>query len=446
MKRRVKIRVASFALAAAVALTAWGVWGSVNVGRLTRERDAVQQRSLLRVTEALGEIDSALQKAEWAGSSALLGSLSAEIRSQASGAKAGLSALAAGERTLTNTYRFLSQVGDYTAALHKKAERNERITGEERQNLSMLQDRAAELSRRFSYMTELLDAGSFSFDEIRQALWSMDDGSEQTVSFPDAAGEAEDGMDDYPTLIYDGPFSDHIFSKESALLAAEEPVSEAAAKRIAAAALDVGEAYLTTHPDSEGKLASYHFSANGRRVSVTKRGGWVLSLLADYEAGPVKLSQAEAVTAASQYLTKLGYRDMVSTYAFTEDGVCCFNFAGTLAGWTLYPDLVKVGVSLSDGSVVSMDAADYLMNHVERMAPVPAVTEPEAKRALNPALKVKRTDLALIPTPGGGEVFAYEFLCETPAGTDVLVYVDAATGQEADLLLLLYADGGTLTK
>ncbi len=137
---------------------------------------------------------------------------------------------------------------------------------------------------------------------------------------------------------------------------------------------------------------------------------------------------------------------MTPTYSFTSDGICCLNFAGTAGDYTVYPDLIKVGVSLSDKKVVSMDAADYVMNHVPRTPPEPSLSEDEAKGVLSPDLTPQSTDFALIPTPGGGEVWAYEILCKTPEDNDVLVYVDVTTGREADLLLLLYADGGTLTK
>ncbi len=51
-----------------------------------------------------------------------------------------------------------------------------------------------------------------------------------------------------------------------------------------------------------------------------------------------------------------------------------------------------------------------------------------------------------IPPGGGYEKYAYELLCADADGQDVLIYVDTLTGQEDDILLLLYADGGALTK
>ena len=446
MKRRTKIRILSFSLAALVAFTAWGLWGSLTVRRLTYEKDAVRGRALSQVCDYLAEIETTLQKASWAGTAGMLAGLSSDLHAEALGAKTGLAALSAGDAPLSNVYKFISQVGEYTAALQKKAERGETVTDGERQTLGSLRGYASDLKERFSYMISLLDAGLFSFDEIKEGLLDLDAADADRVSFITAATETEDSLKEYPTLIYDGPFSDHIMSKESRLLKDAEPVSETKAKTLAAKALGVDPAYLMREGESEGKLPCYHFSTGDRRVSVTKNGGFVLSILSDASAGKTAYTSRDAEKTAAAFLKQLGYADMTPTYSFTSDGICCLNFAGTVGDYTVYPDLIKVGVSLSDNKVVSMDAADYVMNHVPRTPPEPSLSEDEAKGVLSPDLTPQSTDFALIPTPGGGEVWAYEFLCKTPEDNDVLVYVDVTTGREADLLLLLYADGGTLTK
>lgn len=54
-----------------------------------------------------------------------------------------------------------------------------------------------------------------------------------------------------------------------------------------------------------------------------------------------------------------------------------------------------------------------------------------------------------MPDPQGGrpEVACIEVLVHSAdTGEDALVYLNAATGAEEDILLLLYSDHGTLTK
>ncbi len=69
----------------------------------------------------------------------------------------------------------------------------------------------------------------------------------------------------------------------------------------------------------------------------------------------------------------------------------------------------------------------------------------QAAGLLEPGLQVLNDRLAVIPTEGKGERCCREFLCRTEAGGNCLVYLDAVTGEEAKVLLLVEDDDGTLT-
>ena len=73
------------------------------------------------------------------------------------------------------------------------------------------------------------------------------------------------------------------------------------------------------------------------------------------------------------------------------------------------------------------------------------VSRDAASARLAPGLAIRTDRLAVIPTEGKGERFCREFLCDTPSGGKCLVYVDAVTGEEAKVLLLLEDADGTLT-
>ena len=445
MKRRAKIRSASFLLAAFAALFAWGLGATLTARSCKAQLNVVQQRALTELNTYLDGIETALRKSVYADAGTMLSVLSAELRTDAAGAKTSLSALSAGESTLSNLYKFLSQVGEYTESLHKKAAKGEKITEEERQTLKKLLDLSARLSEQFHYMNGLLDSGYFSFEELREELKKTDANSENTVSFITAVNDAEESMTDFPALIYDGPFSDNILNKTSALLENAPETSLSDARRTAAQALDVRETDLLSEGVTEGKLASYCFRYDKYRVAVTRNGGRVAYILSDVGAGEEKLTGGDAVQKASAFLNKLGYTGMVSTYFASTDGVCTVNFAYKQDGYVCYPDLIKVSVSLSDGRITAMDAADYLMNHVARTIPAPAVDEATARAAADALQEIRSVRMAVIPTGSGGERCAYELLCRD-GDQDVLVYADTQTGDQADILLLLYADGGTLTK
>ena len=446
MKRRSGIRVASFLLAAFAGLIAWAGAATARAHAAERELAVSRQRALTELANYTDGIETALQKCVYSAGGAFRAALTAELRGDAAGAKSSLNVLSAGDDPLFNIYKFLSQVGEYAESLQKKTADGARLGEEDRANVKKLLGYARGLSRQFAYMTELMEAGSLTFDELKEGLESADDASESTVSFIGAVADAEETITDYPTLIYDGPFSDNVLNKTSALLEQAEEVTLSEARRIAANAAGAEEAELLVESETGGKLAAYAFRYDGTRIAVTKRGGYVAYTLSDRGAGVARFSGRDAVQKGAEFLKKLGYADMRATYFASNDGVCTVNYAYVQNGWICYPDLIKVSVSLSDGSVTALDASDYLMNHVRRTVPEPVLDEAAAAAAVSDALTVKQTRPTVVPVRTGGERFAYEQLCEDDAGQDVLVYVDTQTGEEADILLLLYADNGTLTK
>ncbi|MBQ7638655.1 MAG: germination protein YpeB [Clostridia bacterium] len=446
MKRRNKIRIIAFSGALFAAMLIWGVTASVKAAHYKTAIDITQQRALLQACESFDSIETTLKKALAAGTDEMLSELAAQLGSQALGAKTSLSALSSGETSLYNLYKFLSQVGEYTRSLNKRADGGETISAEERKTLGALLNYASVLSAQFDYMAQLMDAGVFSFEEINKKLYETDDKSGDMVSFMESAYDAEDSMKDFPTLIYDGPYSDNILNKESELLKNRPSVSMSEAKEKAAFYAGIEKRLLFEEPDTDGKIPTYNFRSDDMRVSVTKSGGMLAYMLSERSAGVEKLSAGQAVEAASAFLDRAGYSNMKPTYHMTEDGVCLVNFAYKAGEYICYPDLIKVGVSLSDGLIVSMDARDYIMNHIKREPPQRTVTEDEARQAVAGDLAVHKVSKAVIPSSGGNEYFTYEFLCSGKNGQDALVYVDAETGREDDILILLYSDGGTLTK
>lgn len=444
--RRTKIRAASFAAALFVSLLAWGITGSVTARHYQREARAARERSLLQACEYLDGMQVSLQKAGYAAGPAMLGEIASALRTQANGAMASLTGLSAGETQMYNVYKFLTQAAAYTESIQRRAAAGEEIPLADRHTLQELLGYAKSLSTQFGYMAQLLDAGLFSFEELNAALAQTDESTADMVSYLGAAADAEDSFKDFPTLIYDGPYSDNITNKTSALLAAAPAVSEAEARAVAARMLGASQSLLVSAGAAAGRLPVYCFYKDGFRAAVTVNGGYPAYVLSDKTVGEAKLGRRQAREAAEDYLRKMGYTDMEPTYSADENGVCIFNFAYRQGDYTCYPDLIKVGVSLADGKVTSMDARDYIMNHIPRDIPAEALTAQEAAGRAAEGITVKRVSRAVIPTGGGNEKFAYELRCTARDGQDLLVYVDTVTGQEDDILLLLYTDGGALTK
>ncbi len=181
-------------------------------------------------------------------------------------------------------------------------------------------------------------------------------------------------------------------------------------------------------------------------MGVTKSGGLITYMINSRDIGEQRLNHDSMFTFANRYLENLGIYQMRTSYYEISDGICTINYAATKDDVILYTDLIKVGVALDDGSVVFFDARGYIANHRERTFDPPSITAADAARSVNPNLKVLSQKIALIPTSGKNEVLTYEFLTESDKGQHILVYINAYTGIEEQILLLVQTPNGTLTK
>ena len=149
---------------------------------------------------------------------------------------------------------------------------------------------------------------------------------------------------------------------------------------------------------------------------------------------------------AASYLVTLGIDAMEPTYYETANGVCTINFAYTQEDVICYPDLIKVGVALDNGQIVNVDARSYLVNHHPRELPDLLLTPEEAQKSLGSALaEATLRGLAVIPTEGANEKLCYEYHATGRDGHNLLLYVNAETGEEEQILILIETETGVLT-
>lgn len=447
-KQRIKrshIRLFSFVSIAVLLLSICAVSEKLQKDRWKQTVDLTRQRAVAQLCEYFDSMHTDLEKSEYANTASMFAKIGAQIERNATGAKNALATLDAGQTQLNNIYMYLSQAGAYTSSLAQKKAAGETISEQDRKQLQKLSAYAAVLHEKFLFMNDLMESGNFSFDDVAQELG--DTQMENAVSYLSAAAGAEESFEDYPTLLYDGPFSDGVLKKESAFLKSQKKISKNKAGEIAADILGAQSVeQLIDDGENTGKIETYNFYYNGCEAQITKRGGFVNMLLNESFAGEIVYTGENAVRVAQQFLEKCGYKDMVSSYYSTNDGICTVNFAWKQGDYICYPDLIKVCVSLADGRVLSLDASSYLMNHSERDLPAFSVRIADAVMELRSDLRIRRVRKAVIPTDGGGENFAYEFLCADPNGQDALIYIDTQSGEEDNIFLLLYSDGGTLTK
>ncbi len=444
MSKRARIRLILFLSVAIVLL----LIKNIILMRESADADLFYESTYLRAVEDLSQsaenITNTLSKELCAGSSQMQSKLSAKLLSDAATAKASLSQLPISELSLSNTNKFLSQVGNYAVYLSEKSADGEELTEEEYQNLSLLYEYSARLSENMWTIEQMLSAGKISPQEVILSLQQADLSNSDVPSITDGFLEFEEGFEDYPTLIYDGPFSDHLLNSIPKLLINQEEISEGGAKAIAARSLGVTVDALKRLPDEEGNMPSYYFSSKDASVCITKRGGLIAYMLKSRNPSSSDITPRDAIAQADKYLSRLEIENMAVTYYETLGNVCTINYAYSQDGVIIYSDLIKIKVALDNGEVLGFDARGFISSHHERKLSSPKLTKVQAKKNVSSHLTIENTRLAIIPLKDTTEGYCYEFKCKNSDGRHVLVYIDCMTGKELEILMLYESEGGVL--
>lgn len=441
--RRTLVRLVSYAAAFLLILSALTI---INVRRADAAELKLEYQYLKNVDDLsthMQNVDSTLLKAMYSGSSSTLTSLSSKIWRDTGFAKECLTGLPISYLNLENTYKFLSQLGDYTQSLSGKMERGGTITAEERDNLVKFKEYSDQFLQEILAVQDGIKTGSISLAEVNSDIASQN-ADITAASFGDGFQEFESGFTAYPSLIYDGPFSDNAMKKEPEMTKSAPEVTEAQALAAANQALPEPRDLKKDH-EAEGTMPAYCFSDGTATIGVTKNGGYINYIIIGREIDGQVLGTEDGIKHADDFLQKMKITDMKRTYHEISGGIMTINYAAVQGENTLYTDLIKVSVAMDNGEIVRFDARGYLTNHKERTDLTPALTRETAQREISSLLTVEKSSLCVIPSEGTEELFCYEFKCKTTANEDVLVYVNAKTGREEQILILYQHENGSLT-
>lgn len=444
ISKRCFVRIISFFTAISVAAA---ISATLNMNSSVRYKRSFEQSMTRNVEDLSAEIDNiknTLYKGMYAGTPEMMTQLSSKLWSDASTAKASLAELPVSELHLENTYKFLSQVGNFSKSLAKRYSDGETLTEDDRKSLKTLGEYADRLSENMWNVEQRITNGELSFEKAIAEVQGTENNEEPSY-ITEGFTDFEEGYDNYPTLIYDGPFSDHILEKEPEMLKGTTEVTLSDALKKAEKACGTTGLTHSDSNDEQGKMPSYIFTKDSTTIAVTKNGGYLSYMLGDRKVSTRSLTALESVGKAKEYLTMLGINHITDTYYEISGNVCTVNFAGTENNIIMYTDLIKVSVAMDNGDILSFDGRGYITNHKKRNLSEPKITAEQARKKISTELIVTDTSLAVVPSAGTNELYCYEFHCTSPDGRQMLVYINADTGKEEQILLLEISENGTLT-
>lgn len=440
MKKKTFILIISFMLAAILAS------GGMYVKEMQKSRKYRQiiennyAGAFDELISCLNEMSTNLIKISYVSTPKQMATYASEIYSQAQLAKGALYKLPTGESELSSVYKFLSQAGNYTLAVSKDVISGKDVTDKQRDELKGLSSAAKTI-------IEAIEQSDLDYNNPKYWASEIEGKIKNALNeknFGSALSELDSNLSDYPTLIYDGPYSDHILNKTPLMTENAAEVSKETALGIAKGV--AGDKKLSFSGMQEGKIDCYRFASDSVTVTVSRKGGYVVFLRKSREVGNRNMAYGEMLQKAKEFLLESGFENMTETYYFTDSGICVINFAYLDGETVCYTDLIKVGVAVDTGEIMLLETGGYLTNHTLRAFEGIKTSPDEAKSVISKLLTVEKISLALIPTSGGGEVRCYEFSCKNEDDGDIMVYINVKTLEVEQILILLKTDGGTLVK
>lgn len=370
----------------------------------------------------------------------------ADIWKQANLAKECLEQIPVGQNSMVNASKYLTQVSDFSYTLMKQNISDIKLTEEEYEKLKHIYEDSSKLSSKMSDIYDDLNAGRIKWDELEKI------GNEKLPDndISNSISEVGKTFQNYEGLIYDGAFSDHLLSSEPKFLSQKEISEDDAKKYIEEVILnDEKIDKIEFKGESNGRIKLYNFdvtldSKQKRTISITKNDCKLYLMIGDKNVKEQNISVDEAKKRGMEFLNKLGIDNMIETYYQKTENMIVINYAATQDGVILYPDLIKVKISLDDGKVYGVEAAGYIFNHTTRNNLKPSISQEKAKSILNSSLEIISSDMALIPTESNSEILTYEFKGKID-NREFLIYINADNAREEKVLLVIDNKNGVLT-
>ena len=202
-------------------VAAWGMYQYRNAANLRQELDNQYNRAFYEMVGYVDNVQALLIKSLITSTPNATATTMQEAWRQANLAQANLGQLPVSQHALANTAKFLAQVGDLAYSINHKNMEGKNLDGKEYKMIEQLHGYAESLNKSLNDLQSQISSGRIKWGSLgRKALLCLKRTSSEMPK------EQFENIDktfvDYPTLIYDGPFSDHLTKIEPKGLTGED--------------------------------------------------------------------------------------------------------------------------------------------------------------------------------------------------------------------------------
>ena len=402
--------------------------------------ESVYSSSYYSMVDSVNNLQVSADKFETVTTSGAQRDLLRDMEQDCAYVVAGLSVLPIDAENSNSAIKFFNQISGMCEAYIKTIDKGESLTTEQLLLVDKAEYALSIIKSKLNTHNDMVRKGDYEF--ISVSVFN----DKGVTQFSNSIGDLTATEVDYPTMIFDGPFSESLENKQIRGLAKEEITKEQAQDYLTNTVYQGQDVNVEYVNETDGDFVTYDFKVvkNDKEymAQVTKRQGVLLTLLGYAENGESSISSEKAQELAQGFASKVGFGELVTTWLEVKDNVAYINLAPTQDGVVLYPDLVKVKVDMFSEEIIGFEAKNYAFNHINRTFET-SITLKEAEQKLGFDYVVLNTRKAIIALENDIEVAVYEFACERISGL-FYYYVDANTGDIVEILKVVDSNGTPL--
>lgn len=407
---------------------------------LSAQMENVYQRNFYDLVDNVNNAEVKLGKVLASDYDSYAEKMLSEISKNANSASYNLSNLPISLNGIDETKKFINQVGGYTDSLANKLDKGIKLTQAEIDTLEDIHFSVVALKDNLAqFNDEYMVKGYNIFKE-----GSIVDGDFNNFTLKIQGIKTSDV--EYPTMIYDGPFSDSEYNKEIRGLPAEEITIEEAKKAIKEIYLDVTDEDIKYLAETNGKFKTFDFSIKTDKnisvyVQVTKNGGKILTISGYGDENTKNISLTDAIEKVKTIVNKQTGTTFDCVWSDIVGSDAYLNLAPVQNGVVLYPDLIKAKVDLDSGKLVGYSASSFYTNHTQRQIENATFSKENANKKIPQGYEVEMSRLCLAPLDYGQEILCFEYKCSKNDET-YYIYINAQTGITENILKVVETTDG----
>ncbi|EMA6342953.1 germination protein YpeB [Bacillus cytotoxicus] len=333
------------------------------------------------------------------------------------------------------TEEFLANIGDFSYRTAVRDLEKEPLNDKEYKTLQSLYANAKNIQDELRKVQHLVLKNNLRWMDVELALASNKDPADNTII--DGLKTVEKNVTSYASTNF-GPTFTSLQKKEKGGFQAEgKPISKDEAVKIAKRFLNLkGNEKVEVEKSGKGAKESFYSvkikdpkTNNEFYMDITGKGGYPIWVINNREIKKQKVSLNDAGNKGLAFLKKHRFTNMELYDSSQYDNVGVFTYVANENGVRIYPEAIQMKIALDDGSIVGFSAKEYLASHQSRSIPTATLSAAEARKKINPDVKVMEERKAIVVNDLHKEVLCYEFI--GTLGKDTYqIFINANDGTE----------------